>query len=197
MGISKEDLVRTRLVIGEPILKNDASEPEENSLRQIFVSRNMPSTKISYYILTNISRTESLEILLLKDGVEHKIQLPEAMLLKIAEYFRTYEKSGAIEDADCAMFAYFVNGVPFSGPPKSEDWIMNRLDESALAIGSTVILGSRVAHDPEKINIIHWAIYLGDGLYLSKAGKEKLIALNMADMKKMYGVGMALQVSPK
>lgn len=149
---------------------------------------------LSYHDINDLSRTLAIEISI-KEGSEKKIvQLPSEMLARMAEYIRMQNniKGGF----DCSSFVHFVNGIPYDlGNLKIENWEHSPLEEKKLEPGSTIMITESkdgINHQPT-----HLAIYLGNGLYLSKFGRKgNLIATDLAEMKKGFGGEFVFKMIP-
>ncbi|MBP9757179.1 MAG: hypothetical protein KBD06_01105 [Candidatus Pacebacteria bacterium] len=159
-------------------------------MRELFLSRNNDAAKVSFYSLKDLSRTQSLEVVMNTENGTKTIELPDGMLDRIAEYLRS-DALDIKNDFDCGAFAHFVNNVPHVVEKfDTALWSVYSLkNETVLHPGDTVITvdgdGKTVVRGQD---IKHFAIYLGDGLYISKFGTVgPLIVTTLEEMKKGFG----------
>ena len=86
-----------------------------------------------------------------------------------------------------------MNGVEYQfGVFENQKWTVERLEnEELLKEGETIIIG----HHPRRLT--HLAIYIGDGLYLSKGGTiGALIVADLPSMKIGFGGDEVYRASP-
>lgn len=76
-----------------------------------------------------------------------------------------------------------MNGVDYLfGKFDNQKWVVEKLDVSSLKIGDTIIIGR------DRQTLTHFAIYIGEGLYLSKFGSSgPLIVTDIPAMKIGFG----------
>lgn len=187
----------TRLVIEKNLglkLNTESGQPME--AKQISIGRRY-FTSQSYYNLKNLSKTERVEVLIRDSNEIYRADLPEKMLDRLADFIR--EKENIQECFDCSSFVYGLNDIPnLSEEPISDKWRVQRIaGESQLIPGDSVmILGDKTEKGFE---VEHFAIYIGEGLYLSKFGDEgPMIAATREEMQNFYGKdGFACKITPK
>ncbi|NTW46264.1 MAG: C40 family peptidase [Candidatus Moranbacteria bacterium] len=185
----------TRFII-EKGKKHDAENQDSGSLfkvHQIRVGRNNPDGSASYYKLSDLSNTDRIEISMRDRNGTRDIDLPEEMLGKIAAFIREdHRREGKF---DCSSFVHLANGIPHEfGSMVISKWDVSDFDEGTLAPGDSVM----ISKDREHMNVTHLALYLGEGLYLSKFGNAgKLIVATMKNMKKAFEGKYAFHIRPK
>lgn len=180
----------TKLVIEKD---NIAASNSENGLamqvRDLTIGGGQVDGHFSYYRLSNLSRTDNIQVLMRTGSGLKNISLPEKMLSNIAKYIQG--EHNRKEDTDCAYFVHYAKGIPYKfGHFKTKSWNINLLsNEDALNPGDIIIIAQ--TENPVQFtnhDITHFAIYLGDSLYLSQGGKnQKLIVASVEEMKKGFG----------
>ena len=171
------------------------------TVKQMQVGRFNREGSISYYNVTNLTRTALLEIAIRDGMAAATVEMPEPMLARMADYVRTKELQPAA--FNCLSFAKHANGLPQSqsaeGIPQFEPhyWdICPMDDEASLKSGDTVFIAE--LPDPTEYSATHFAVYLNDGLYLSKFGNTgPLIASSLPEMKKGFGGDHTFQIVPR
>ena len=146
---------------------------------------------------SDLSNTQSVEVLMRSETGFERITLPEKMLERIAQYIREESKS-PLKDFDCSSFVHFVADVPHEFAHfDAEKWNITPLDESALKAGDiAMIVDTDNPASFETSKIMHLAIYLGSNLYISKFGDSgKLIIANMEEMKKGFNGNHGYQIT--
>lgn len=90
------------------------------------------------------------------------------------------------KDHDCASFAHAANGISYTfadfDPNK---WNFSSFSDSDIKAGDTIL----ITGEPEitSQDFKHFAIYLADGLYLSKFGETgNLIVNDLPSLKKLF-----------
>jgi len=108
------------------------------------------------------------------------LPIPNYMTNRILDYLENATDELA-QGCDCHCFASNIRNN-IQARKFSDTWSKEILlkSESALNPGNWVMLG-------ENATIVHSALYLGQGLYLSKFGPGPLIVTNLAEIKKGYG----------
>jgi len=191
----------TKLIIErEDVTAENSSSQQCFNVKSLDLGRSKINKPYNYYCLSNLSRTDSIQVLMRNDQGLKNIHLPEQMLSNIARFIREDSKPRE-ERFDCASFVHFVNDVPYQfGNCQAKNWNMRLLsDENNLKPGDTIAIAK--IDNPNNFSdedITHFAIYLGDSLYLSKFGsKGKLIVANLEEMKKGFGGEYFFQANPK
>ncbi len=119
------------------------------------------------------------------------VLLPEAMSARILDYLRLGRAPSSPFDCNC--FAHYMNGVDYLfGKFDRQKWVVEPMvDESSLKEGDTIIIG----HDRQMLT--HFAIYLGEGYYLSKFGSSgPLIVADLPAMKIGFGGEVVFRTHP-
>ena len=169
-------------------------------MQELFLSRTQEGGRFSFFKMHNLSNTQKLEILMKKDGKLHTVALPTTTLERIAEYLRK-SSSESWPDIDCSGFAHFANGIPWkAGVFDLNRWNMTILDEETmLRPGDTVCITQSSPSAAHRMgNIVHFAIFLGEGLYLSKFGMHgPLIVTTLEEMERGYHGDQAYLAKPK
>lgn len=191
----------TKLIIErEDGIAENSDSQQRFEVKLLNLGRSQIDKPYSYYRLSNLSRTDSVQVLMRTDQGLKNIHLPEQMLSNIARFIREDSKPRE-ERFDCGSFAHFINDIPYQfSNYRAESWDMRLLnDENNLKPGDTIALTKTDnPNDFSDGDITHFAIYLGDSLYLSKFGsKGKLIVANLEEMKKGFGGDYFFQANPK
>ena len=187
----------TRLII-EKDIDVCATGPDQKPLsgiKGISISRDKSNPGYDYYKLLYLSRTKKVSIILREKDEGKEIKLPSDMLQRMAEYLA--KKAKMKEPFDCASFVHAINGIPYDyGHFYPHKWEITDLNNS-MDVGSSVAFTKR-AFLFEKNKYTHLAIYLGDGLYLSKNGTDNALFVTDIDtLRKLYGNGKIYKLKPK
>ncbi len=124
------------------------------------------------------------------NGLYARLDLPEKTNNRILEYL----KKGYPEPCDCNCFAHFINQVDFKfGRFNSSSWDVNPLEtEGVLTPGETILIGQ------SENKLTHAAVYLGEGLYISKFGASgSLMVTSLKAMKRGFGGDLTWTIRPK
>lgn len=198
-----EDLIYETEKVTRLIIEKDVDYKAVNNsnnvnfgVKSIVLSRNesVNSEGFSYYKLRDLSNTKRLRILLRESDEEREVMLPEEMLVRMTQYLQ--RENSLQSPFDCASFAHYANGIPYVFSHFDPSfWNVEAFAESSMKPGDTVAIhngGDRLE------DITHFAIYLGDGLYISKFGTAgRLIVSNIDEMKKGFAGEDVVKVSPK
>ncbi len=192
--LKRESEPVTRFVIdtSRPIKVRDGDSEDTFTVYDIGMGRGLPDGAASYYALNNLSKTKKLEIVIAIKDVLKIVELPEAMLERIATFIQEdHKREGKF---DCGSFVHFANGIDYEFSQFFiGKWDITDFDEQNMVSGDSIM----ISKDPEHMNVTHLAIYLGDGLYLSKFGVGgKLIATTMDEMKKGFAGQYAFKMRP-
>ncbi|KKR69735.1 MAG: hypothetical protein UU12_C0038G0012, partial [Candidatus Woesebacteria bacterium GW2011_GWA2_40_7b] len=144
-----------------------------------------------YYKLKDLSQTRAISITLREKDEEKDVELPEDMLQNMANYLAN--KNNITGHFDCASFAHAANGIQYESPNYNpSNWIQSEFDGN-INPGETVII-----EDKDKPNMFnHFAIYLGDDLYISKfGGAGPLIVSDLDAMKKGFDGDSVFKLKP-
>jgi hypothetical protein len=141
-------------------------------------------TLISYYDLgENLKNTKNLTVKIEKDNGESIVNLSRKTIFRLEQFLRDDNcLSWSDRDFDCASFAHHLNDIDyiFSNLDYSK-WVISSFEGSELNPGDTIMTSNELG------TITHFAIYLDDGIYLSKYGNHnKLIANTLEEIKKSY-----------
>jgi hypothetical protein len=171
-----------------------------NGYARSMLLRRRSESGVSIYRVQNLSNISNLEIYLSKGNLSElmKIGLPEDMLARFAEYLKDRPQEN---EFDCASFAHHMMGINYSYA--SSEWKANlkhagynsfeydHYTEELLAPGDMVCVGVRTSGGI--INVKHFMIYLGQGLYISKYGNGNDICVCSRDeMLKCYDSNMSV-----
>ena len=115
------------------------------------------------------------------DGVRHAIQVP----VWLRDNLRNYIRNGPpTKPFDCNCFAHLLNGVAYKfGEFSTRVFSLHQVpDETVLRVGDTVLLGY------SRSEITHVAVALGEGLFISKFGKDgPVLVTNFPTLQLTYG----------
>ncbi len=192
--IKRNSRPATRFII-EKGKKHDAENLDSGRMFKIYqirVGRHNPNGSADYYKLSDLSNTDQIEISMRDQSGTRDINLPEEILGKIAAFIREdHRREGKF---DCSSFVHFANGIPYEfGSLVISKWDVSDFDESQLLPGDSVM----ISKDPEHTDVTHLALYLGEGLYLSKFGNGgKLIVTTMRNMKKAFEGKYVFRIQP-
>lgn len=129
---------------------------------------------------------------------KESITLPEPLNSNLINYIRGIPER---INYDCNRFVHFLNGVKYSRTKHiSKRWkielISNDIDQFInsdfeFITGDTILIGKSYNE------IAHAAIYLGDGLYLSKVGDTgPLVIASVDEMRKGFGGHQIYLIKP-
>jgi hypothetical protein len=136
----------------------------------------------------------NLEIVIKSQGEDVVVTLPSNLQSKLLEYLTSGAPS---EPFDCSSFVHFLYNIEYQFAHfDASKWDINVLaSEEELAIGQAILINESDS-DYSK-NITHLAIYMGEGLYLSKFGRSgKLIVATLESQKVGFGGDTAWSMTP-
>lgn len=147
--------------------------------------------------LNNLDKLNTVIITKKNRGKEEKINLSDNVSRKLFDYFnfdveRNLDKYGGF---DCYALQSLIGNVKFFPPDPS--WDYQKIDPK---IGDVVVL-STDENLPDSIQ--HWAIYLGEDLYLSKFGRSgegvqsQVAIMNLEGMMLLYDCKFSYSAHPK
>lgn len=144
--------------------------------------------------LNNLRNIGEIDLSFLENGRSKKIDLPKRMLERLRNYLS--RKVYITDKYDCADFAHEMNGVEFTHADYDpEKWVTISYYGN-LKPGDTIAMKQKSNSNPKHYD--HFAIYLGDDLYLSKHGSiGPLIVTGLEEMKKLFESDTVYQVTPK
>jgi hypothetical protein len=189
------------------IIKKDSKKFGENrdsnvvfEIKDITLGRMKIEGQYSYYNLRNLSNTETVEVLVRDSKETKKIDLPDTMLSRLAEYLKV-EKNLTDYNFDCSAFAHFVNDIPHQFAVfdiLDGKWEISNIYEKQPNPGETVLLLRTDINDTKLLgDPVHFAICIGPDLYISKFGTVgRLIATSAEEMKKAFDADNMVKVSP-
>jgi len=124
--------------------------------------------------------------------VGKKIDFPQALLEKLKDYFKLQPELDG--DFDCSSFVHYLNDIPYQFPVfKKKDWIFNQLITDELSPGDAIAISSSF----EENSLVHLAVYVDSGIYLSKFGSTgDLIFATLEEMKKGFGGQAVFKITP-
>ncbi len=181
------------------IIEKDTNLNAENTdSKQTFAIKGMSVLRgdsnrggYDYYKLKDLSQTRAISVTLREKDEEKDVELPEDMLQNMANYLAN--KNNITGHFDCASFAHAANGIPYESPKYDpSNWVQSDFDGN-INPGETIIM-----EDKNKPNLFnHFAIYLGDGLYISKFGSSgPLIVSDVDGMRKGFGSDKVFKLKP-
>lgn len=196
---SENDVIKknglTKLVIDKQIdaIATNSDSKVDFKVRDIYMSRNLLNKGYALYRITDLSNTVGIEIYL-KDGKNfNKVSLPTTMTEYIAQFVKEMHKKRS--DYDCGAFVHAAFGLTSDKSrdrSKSvinmSDWELSSYSPNKITPGDAILIKnvSKKYKDIEHTNR-HYAIYLGDGLFLSKFGTSgTLIACTIDEMKSGF-----------
>jgi cell wall-associated NlpC family hydrolase len=163
----------------------------------ILLSRDSSLPSTPYLALQDLSNTQSIELYFSDHGQRRAIELPPDIKKNLAVYLRA-EKSLNPEE-DCASFVHRLKGQPYEvGTTSGDRWQFIQItDESSLLPGDAIAFCSVLSK--KRVSLPHEAIYLGYGLYISKAGARgaRLVITGMAQMIALWPTMFVLKMTPK
>lgn len=144
--------------------------------------------------LQNLRNIGEIDLSLIENGRSERINLPKPMLDRLRDYLA--RKVDITEKYDCADFAHELNGVEYEHAnydPEKWEYINYY---SILKPGDTILM--KKSSDTNPKNFDHFAIYLDDGLFLSKHGNiGPLIVTGLEEMKTLFESDSVFQIRPK
>lgn len=136
--------------------------------------------------LTNIDKLSKVIITKKSNAVEEKIQISDSITTRLFNYFKldVDHNPELFKGFDCYAFQSLLGNVIFF--PTSPSWDYKDVKPE---IGNCIVLAT-----DEKLpeSIQHWAVYLGDDLYLSKFGRggegaqAQVTVMSLEGMKYLY-----------
>jgi hypothetical protein len=190
----------TRLIIEKENLKaKGADNGVVGEMRRLRIGRNTPED-YDFYSISNLSRTQKLEVFMRAEDGLKQIRVPEHILERMSEYLRRPQEYGP-SDRNCREFVHFVHEVPFDRKmfqPDQWDWFQ-LADESHLRSGDSICITKSLISAPKTfadVELQHFAIYLDADLYISKVGAGgDLVVSDLNTMKRIYeGDGVFLML---
>ncbi len=133
-------------------------------------------------VLSAISKRAHVEVIVVSnDGSRRELELPGGLKKSLREYIRA--GGPPTKPFNCNCFVHLMNGLPYDYTYfRSRLWHLETvIDEMALAVGDTIVLGYSYAE------IKHVAIYLGQGLYISKMGDGPVLVTDFSTLQLGYG----------
>ncbi|MCL4359882.1 hypothetical protein M1555_01320 [Patescibacteria group bacterium] len=149
-----------------------------------------------YYPFCNLSNTRELVFSIVDGYGREYFPLPGALVNRLAAFLRGegYDPS----TADCKRFAYYLTGLPYYDRFDTNQWDSTAyLNDSYLSPGNAILISNRQEND---IYPKHMAIYLTDGLYISKFGVgigNNLIVATLDEMCKGFEGNYVSILEPK
>lgn len=156
--------------------------------------QNDQGTRIS---LTNIDKLSRVVITKKTKSAEEKINISESVSNRLFNYFKLDVEHNSIlfKGFDCYAFQSFLGNVIYF--PRNPSWDYKEVKPE---IGNCIILTT-----DEKLpeSIKHWAVYLGEDMYLSKFGRggegaQALVTvMTLEGMKYLYDCKKMYTAYPK
>ena len=149
-----------------------------------------------YYKLKDLAETRAISITLREKDETKDVEMPEDMLDRMADYLSNMNSTNGNGRFDCVSFVQAVNGIPYEytkyDPSK---WNQSNFNGD-VKVGDTIAIVDSDA--PQANQYTHFAIYLGDGLYISKFGfSGPLIVSDVDEMKKGFHGDTVYKLEPK
>lgn len=133
---------------------------------------------------------QQLTIKVQQNNGEYSIlDLPESVKTQLLKYLMNPP-----EPCDCNCFAHAINNVKFKmGIFDDSSWMITKfVGESYLYPGDTIYI------EKAKDTFTHFAVYLGQGLYISKFGyRGPLIVTSLEAMKYAYDADQVWIIRPR
>lgn len=162
----------------------------------ILIGRLREKASCRYYHLKDLSQTYSV-LLILRDRVGHeKYPLPPILSERLAGFLHGegYDQNRA----DCGYFVHYMNRIPYDGHIDTELWNFKPyISDEELITGDTILMSERIGNETYPK---HMAIYLSDGLFLSKFGigrGNNLIVTTVEEMAAAFGGSYVSIMLPK
>ena len=142
---------------------------------------------MNYYSLKRLYNTKKIEI---HQEWLWELKLEKSLLNKLALYLSNENELSTDEYFDCASFANYIKWVEYSGnqfEPSRYDFLP--FWESWVEVWDIVYTWMK--NDVDDIisenTSVHYMVYLGEGLYLSKFGRSgRLIVTALEEYGKIY-----------
>jgi len=133
--------------------------------------------------LEHIDELRKVVIIIINQGKVEICELPDEYGIRLLDYFKLdiCHNSDRFEGFDCYAFVSLLVNVKYFLLKPGFDY----LDEQA-KVGDIVV----IARDPDDLpcSIKHWALYLGDDIYLSKIGQSGKGAQSLVEVTRINGM---------
>lgn len=159
------------------------------TIRNILVGRRR-NPVVSYYQAGNLGNISDVELFIQDQEELIPDLLPTAMTQRFAQIIRG--DFAANPRFDCGYFAHHLAGIPYNGLLLDQDkWDFRPFQEQEpINSGDTLLMTTTWGQ------ITHMAIYLKNGLYVSKFGRSGgVIVTSLDQMQKGFG-GSRVSRSP-
>ena len=137
---------------------------------------------IDYYTDNpDLSGLAEIELVIKEGAMEKSVSWPYMDLENLKNFFRGKEVS------NCAGLVNLIKGNDLADFRLPEnDWVL--IEDNPPIAGDVIVLSK----DADSSEADHYAVYLGENLYLSKYGAiEKLIVVTLEEMKSNHGLQSA------
>jgi hypothetical protein len=206
---SKEPTRMTKVVIEQarPVFAKFPDSPNPDQLffpASIHLHRNAdgnefgaPDDRRDINRFEDLSNINKLQIFIRDVGKPREIDLPEALLSRLAEYLRNLGDNSA--NFDCSRFVYFLNDLEytFETQPVDEAWQRSKATTKPMRGHPDLEPGSVVAFIKDD-EILHLGVYLTQDLILSQSGKGgKLMVISDYDTHQIYGTDQWAILTPR
>lgn len=135
--------------------------------------------------LASISQLRSVttvDLVIQKNRQPESHPLSQLLSSRLARFLRG--EGYDVTRADCGYFAHYMNGFPYDGFIDEAKWNFSPyIDDKHLQAGDTILMSLKT---DKSAHPRHMAIYLTDGLYLSKFGRGPEGHLIVATLWEMY-----------
>lgn len=117
------------------------------------------------------------------NGECNTLSFPEEMARKLIKFFKIRKLP---ENFDCGMFARYLIGESCRYY-QYDPWITDHFNKGIKIEESQLSSGDIIFIEDGDGAIQHWAIYIGEGLYISKFGRVGKVGIaTLAEMRKLY-----------
>lgn len=185
---------------------------------QALIGRHREPT-LPFYEFKDLSRTNVVDIeLVLEDGSISSVELNQEILNRLGRFIADRPQED-VPIFDCISFAHYVHGIPFTHPYiVATNWIVEEIktDElNQLRPGDILAMANKIEpsryrkfylwmtrRDPNNTDhhyndIRHFAMYLGNEVFVSKLGQYEPIVFNsLAQLHKTYETSYQLSFEP-
>jgi hypothetical protein len=191
---SKHNTTRIKVSTNLTGIAENNSSGSKFNISTILLARPWKIRSISYYETNNLYDVNNISIEI--DG--RIIDFPEKMKEKLAYYMR---EQHIIKDYfDCVSFVHLLNSIDYANKGfYTHRFIIENIDDknsNNLKAGDTVFISKST--NPENYQATHFAVCIGENLYISKFGSSgKLIVTDIDNMMKGFGGNYIFKMIPK
>lgn len=159
---------------------------------KVNISSSHPFNDIIYTYSLEKDNNLSMSFCIQKNGSEYVLPIAEEIRNKIFSYFNIYTFD-ATDKHNCKGFCYFIYQKEDSlEAPVKKIWNRKPFNKK------TILPGEIIAFYQKKYDSYsHWALYLGEGIYLSKYGNTGIKVDSLERLKKFYEADTIFQMRSK